>query len=173
MTADFAQWIRRYPEQNAVGILGGRERSRGSIGALMQRDVKMANQLENPEKSGVSPPLVPCFLDNFVPKCTEAMLQSRKSIVYVKLGECPHKLEVYVICMNGSAKDVDQDNKERIIPVGKVPYNVSLRRAIRSTSERNPIVVTFLHPEKILGDSGSGKERDVSIFISEPSCHSL
>jgi hypothetical protein len=47
-----------------------------------------------------------CFLDNFVPECTEVVLQHRKGVVYVKFGEFLHKLEL--VGMNGSARDVDQ-----------------------------------------------------------------
>ena len=43
--------------------------NRGSIGALMQSDVKMVNPIE---KNTISVRL--CFLDQFVPECTEAML---------------------------------------------------------------------------------------------------
>jgi hypothetical protein len=73
MTGDVAQWIRRWMRQNAVGIGGGSgEGSWGRIGALMQSDVKMANQTENLDRR--ARPLVPCFLDQFVPDCTELML---------------------------------------------------------------------------------------------------
>ena len=93
MTGDVAQWIRRRLKHNIVETVGGSgEGSRGSIGASMQSDVIMANETENQDRNAVNPS-VPCFLDQFVPECTEVMLWSRKSIAYVELGKCPHNLK--------------------------------------------------------------------------------
>jgi hypothetical protein len=73
MGGDAAQWIRRRKKQALVDIFGGsRERSRRSIGALMQSDVMAANRMENIDMNGI--PLASCLLDQFVPECTEVML---------------------------------------------------------------------------------------------------
>jgi hypothetical protein len=49
----------------------------------MQSDVKMANRMENIDRNGV----MPCFLDDLVPQCTEVVLQTWKSIVYGNVKE--------------------------------------------------------------------------------------
>jgi hypothetical protein len=57
---------------------GERNFERQKCGILMQSDVKMANQTEDVERNGVRPSvscfLDPCFLDDFIPQCTEVML---------------------------------------------------------------------------------------------------
>jgi hypothetical protein len=68
-------------------------RSSGSIGTVMQSDVKIVNQIENRNRTGVRP-FVLCFLDDFVPECTEVMLQSRKCTAYVELYKCRQMLRV-------------------------------------------------------------------------------
>ena len=76
--------------QNLIGIVGGSgERRRESICALMQGDIKVANITENlgGKAGGPLVNLVTCILGEFVPQCAEAMLQSRKSIVYVEFGK--------------------------------------------------------------------------------------
>ena len=74
MAGDIAKWIRRWLQQKVVACVGGSgERSRGSIGALMQSDVKEANPHDYRD-SCAEPPSIPCFLDQFVPERTEVML---------------------------------------------------------------------------------------------------
>ena len=110
MAGDVAQWIQRWLEENVIVIGGGsRKRSRGSIGALMQSDVKMANQIENLDRIAETPLLL-CFFDQFVPDCTEVMLKPRKGMANVKIGKFLHTQQapVHVFGMNDSARDVDQ-----------------------------------------------------------------
>jgi hypothetical protein len=86
MTGNVAQWIRCGVTQDAVERIGGTgKRSWGSIGTLMQCDVMMANLFENFDRNAAKH-MPPCLLENFVPECTEVMLQSRKGIAYVYLG---------------------------------------------------------------------------------------
>ena len=118
MTGNLAQWIRRWQVHNVIDVTVGvgvqGKRSWGSIGALMQSDVMVVNRSENRERSGVRPlvlwPLFLCFLDNFVPECTEIMLQSRKRIVYVESGKCPKDLRK-ADGARGCANKMDQDGK--------------------------------------------------------------
>ena len=99
MTGNVARWIRRWLEQNGVETIGGSgERSWGSIGTLMQSDIKMPKVFEN-ERISAMISLLLCFLDNFVPECTEVMLQSRKGIAYVEFDKISQNLE------NGTAKN--------------------------------------------------------------------
>ena len=69
----------------------------------MQSDVMMANLSENIDGSAVIR-LVPCFLDNFVPECTEVMLQSRKSIAYVDFGKRPQYAQVEIGAKGSASK---------------------------------------------------------------------
>ena len=105
MASDVAQRIRRWLQQNEVGLGGRGERSCGSIGALMQSDVMMANLFENVDRN-VAKPLLLCLLENFVPECTEVMLQSRKGIAYVDLGKRPQNL-IAEIGAKGSASEMN------------------------------------------------------------------
>jgi hypothetical protein len=74
MTGDVAQWIRRWLKENSVESVGGSgEGSWGSIGSLVQSDVKTANQMENIDRIAAIPSVL-CFLDQFVPEGTEVML---------------------------------------------------------------------------------------------------
>jgi hypothetical protein len=50
----------------------------------MQSDVKIANLIENIDRNDLVTLLVPFFS---VPQRTEVMLQSRKSIAYIKFGK--------------------------------------------------------------------------------------
>ena len=112
MTGDVAQWIRRWLKENSVESVGGSgEGSWGSIGSLVQSDVKTANQMENMDRIAAIPSVL-CFLDQFVPERTEVMLWSRKSIAYIELDKCPHKPKhALLVRMDSLARDVDQDGK--------------------------------------------------------------
>ena len=106
MTGNVARWIRRWRKHNGVETIGGRgKRSWGSIGTLMQSDVKVPKVFEN-ERISASMSLLHCFLDNFVPECTEVMLQSRKSIAYVELVEFHQNLPQDNVA-KGSASHLD------------------------------------------------------------------
>jgi hypothetical protein len=108
MTGNLAQWIRGWLPQDGVG--GGRRRNRGSIGALMQRDVLMTKPSENSDRRGVRP-LIPCRLNNFVPEHTEVVLQPRESISYVKFGACLQNVQIIETVTNGLANKAHRDGK--------------------------------------------------------------
>ena len=120
MTGNGAKWIRRrrLPQDLIIGILqdgfGGKgECSQGSIGASMQGDIRTADRLEKPNRSSTGigvKPMVPCFLDNFVPQRTEVVLQFRKSIAYVE-SERDSKFPMRGTGANKMSSDVNKDGK--------------------------------------------------------------
>jgi hypothetical protein len=66
MVCDVAQRINGIAGQDVIAISGRREFSRAGISALMQRDVKVADVLEDVNGIAVRTPL-PRFLDDVVP----------------------------------------------------------------------------------------------------------
>ena len=67
-----------------VGVCG--EGGRGSLCALVQTDVCVANLTKNFESHAVGP-ILPRVLNKFVPKEAEVALQFEKGIAYVKIDK--------------------------------------------------------------------------------------
>lgn len=71
-----------------VIVIGGRrgEQCRGSISALMQRNVKVADVSEDVNRNAVRSPL-PRFFDDVVPEGTKAMLKFGESMENIELRD--------------------------------------------------------------------------------------
>ena len=118
----------------------------------MQSDVMKTRPSKDHDRRGVRH-LVPCFLDNFVPKATEVALQLGESISYVKVGKCFQGVPIIETGANGLANEVDRDGKRQaIIAMGDIVTKFLLRQAKCISSKPNPTAIAFRHACKDLSD---------------------